>query len=364
MELLVEEIMRLRKVLHNCPEVSMKEDMTREILKRYLREHTDLKVVDCGSWFYAVYEAEGVQENKKAKAIAFRADMDAVSGKDGKPGHYCGHDGHGAVLAGLGKLLSGKRLKRDVYLIFQPAEETGEGAMLCKSLLKEKGIAEIYGFHNIPGYKTGNVLLKKGTFACASTGMEIKVCGTPSHAAYPEYGKNPAFVLAKLVSELPELLKRPHKGILLATVIGMEAGSDSYGVSASEGILRLTVRGEYEEEFNWLTDRISSDAYAYAQKEGMECHIREIQRFPATENDTDSVRKVELAAEKEGLTTVYLEDPMRWSEDFGYYLRDTAGAFFGVGDGEEYPQLHTELFEFPDGIIPAVLKLYMELCEM
>ena len=39
---------------------------------------------------------------------------------------------------------------------------------------------------------------------------------------------------------------------------------------------------------------------------------------------------------------------MRWSEDFGYYLQDTKGAFFGIGDGEEHAQLHTEHFEFPD----------------
>jgi metal-dependent amidase/aminoacylase/carboxypeptidase family protein len=49
---------------------------------------------------------------------------------------------------------------------------------------------------------------------------------------------------------------------------------------------------------------------------------------------------------------------MRWSEDFGYYLREIRGAFFGIGDGTDYPQLHTEDFQFPDAIIPAVLKVY------
>ncbi len=42
------------------------------------------------------------------------------------------------------------RADMDAYLIFQAAEETGEGAKLCRALLREKQITEIYGFHNIP----------------------------------------------------------------------------------------------------------------------------------------------------------------------------------------------------------------------
>lgn len=362
MDTLTDEIKELRKTLHECPELSMKVYMTKEVLQKYLRDNTDLKMVDCGAWFYAEYKTECGKREKNAGAIAFRADMDAVAGKNGKPGHYCGHDGHSAILAGFGKILSECKPERDVYLIFQPAEETGEGAVLCNSLLGEKKIEEIYGFHNIPGYGKGKVLLRQGTFACASTGLEIKVCGTPSHAAYPEYGRNPAFVLSRLVMELPEILRRPHHGMLLATVIGMDVGSDSYGVAASEGILRLTVRGEYENEFKKLLEQISSNARIYAEAEHMKCYVREIERFPATENDAGCVKKVKQAAEKKRLDIIELDELMRWSEDFGYYLRDRKGAFFGIGDGETHPQLHTEAFEFPDEIIPVVLKLYRELC--
>lgn len=360
MEAYIDEITQLRKVLHENPELSMKEYKTKEILKQYLQVNTELKIVDRESWFYAEYKA-GAGERSGIGAIAFRADMDAVEGRDKTAGHYCGHDGHSAILAGFGKVISERKPDRDVYLIFQPAEETGKGAALCRELLEEKNITEIYGFHNIPGYERGKVLLRKGTFACASVGLEIKVCGTPSHAAYPEYGKNPAFVLASLVMELPQFLKS-RRGMLLATVIGVEIGSDSYGVSASQGVLRLTVRGEYEEEFERLVDGISTAARTYSEEEGMQCAIRQIERFPATENTPDCVKKAEQAAKKAGLSACYLEEPMRWSEDFGYYLQERKGAFLGIGDGERYPQLHTEEFEFPDEIAPFVLKLYCELC--
>jgi amidohydrolase len=321
----------------------------------YLREITGLEIVDRGVWFYAVYRAEG------GEPIAFRADMDAVSGKEGNAGHYCGHDGHSAVLAGFGKILEQVKPDRDVYLIFQPAEETGQGAVLCAPLLKECGIKEIYGFHNIPGYERGSILVRKGTFACASTGLEIRVMGKPSHAAYPEDGKNPAFLLSRIVTELPEMLSQPHRGILLATVIGMEIGGDAYGVSASEGVLRLTVRGEYEEEFRRLLAGICDKVQSDTNQAGMKCTIREIERFPATENHIECTKKIVSAAGKTGRRVLELEEPMRWSEDFGYYLREIPGAFFGVGDGEEYPQLHTESFEFPDEIIPIIWNVYQEL---
>ena len=52
---------------------------------------------------------------------------------------------------------------------------------------------------------------------------------------------------------------------------------------------------------------------------------------------------------------------MRWSEDFGWYLMKTRGAFFGVGDGENYAQLHTKEYEFPDEIMKNSVRLFASL---
>ena len=93
----------LRKKLHENPEPSMQEEKTQHILQEFIKRHTTFEVVDKGVWFYAVKKAE--KESGKAP-IAFRADMDAVCGKDGKPGHYCGHDGHSSILCGVALYLS------------------------------------------------------------------------------------------------------------------------------------------------------------------------------------------------------------------------------------------------------------------
>ena len=345
---IIEQIMELRKQLHRIPEHSMQEVKTKQLLMDFLKSHTALEIVDCGAWFYAVKRAYDrvTTENDKTfhvsevaaeipeqipeqmeeykQPIAFRADMDAVCGKDGKPGHFCGHDGHSSVLCGLGLYLDSRKdpLAQDVYLIFQPAEEIGKGAELCRSLIKEKHIGEIYGFHNIPGKPLGTVLVKDGTFACASTGLEIHMTGTPSHAAYPEAGRNPGYALAGLLLQIEELTKQFNetKGFVRMTLIGMKLGSENYGVAASDGYLRLTVRSEGEQVFREYLAEIRKLAEVMAQKEALELSIKEIERFPSTDNHAEQVQKIRACAASHQIPYIELPEPMHWSEDFGWYL--------------------------------------------
>ncbi len=364
-----EKIKALRSRLHKIPERSLEEVKTKQTLMAFLKENTSFQLVDKGGWFYAFHQADETKCEEKAVGngvpIAFRADMDAVCGKDGKPCHYCGHDGHSSVLAGLALYLEAHKTAwdREVYLIFQPAEEIGKGASVCSELLTEKEIKEMYGFHNIPGYPKKQILTRNGTFACASTGLEIRMTGTPSHAAYPEAGKNPGLVLSQLLIQTDALTKQINqtKGFVLMTLIGMEIGSDSYGVSASDGVLRLTVRAAKQSIFNEYLSEINGLAKKLATEYGLTLQIKEIERFPATENNEYATAKVRDCAEKLGFPTFELPEPMRWSEDFGYYLQKTTGAFFGIGDGEKHAQLHTEGYEFPDDIIETAILLFAAL---
>lgn len=371
--IILDKITQLRHELHKIPEASMKEHRTKQTIMDFLAANTTLEVADRGAWFYAVKKAD-VQGKKGS--IAFRADMDAVCGKDGLPGHYCGHDGHSSILVGLAMAIERGTTDRDVYLIFQPGEETGEGAKICSQLIDEKNIEEIYGLHNIPGHAIGNILLnnfniangsnadeEKFTFACASTGLEISMHGTPSHAAYPEAGKNPGPALAKLLLDVQELTAQvnEHEGFVLMTLIGLDVGSASYGVAASEGVLRLTVRGEREAVFDSYVGKINELAKKAADDAGVTVEIRQIERFPATENYAENVEKLRACAVKLGLTVEELSEPMRWSEDFGWYLMKTKGAFFGVGDGEDYAQLHTQDYEFPDAIMENAVRMFAGL---
>lgn len=354
------DIKKLRKELHNCPEASMKEKETKKLLMNFIEENTKtMQVINLRQWFYVFKEGKIGVEDKKS--IAFRADYDAVLCEDGKARHLCGHDGHSAVLAGFALWLDTAETKNDVYLIFQPGEETGEGAKICASLIRDKKIDEIYGFHNIPGYELNSVVLRDETFACASTGMEIKLTGKVSHAAYPENGNNPALVISKIVEYMDELIRQEHKGIVLGTVIGIELGSSSYGVSAGKGNLKLTLRSEYPDEYKAFVGSIENQAMVLSKEAGLECEITFIEEFPSTVNSLDCVNKIRGVASELNLETVTPLEPLRWSEDFGYYLMDTKGAIFGIGVGEKHAALHTSDYEFEDEIISTVIEIYKKL---
>lgn len=376
----VEFAKKIRHTLHEIPEPSMHELQTKQALMDIMKNETNLTVVDCGNWFYAVWnggtsdlcanQAQYTEDATKDTArkdaiegaIALRADYDAVTGADGVSRHICGHDGHASILAAFGKWIADHKPARSIILLFQPGEESGEGALVCRELFQREKVKEIYGFHNIPGFPEGKILLKKGTFACASTGLCIHFQGAPSHAAYPEYGKNPAAAVAELILKIENYINQiTHRGILLSTVIGIDLGSESYGVSASEGTLRLTVRAEYQEEFDSLLSFIVHKMEEVGRKYELRTEYTEVERFPSTENHSECVGKLrQILSEKAdaGLSYEMMEEPRRWSEDFGWYLKEIPGALVGIGAGKEWPQLHTENYEFNDSIIYTALKFY------
>jgi len=351
------EAAKLRDKLHTVPECSMNEKKTKALLTDYLKNETELSVTDCGKWFYAAWEPEDA-----AGSLALRADFDAIKCSDGKCRHLCGHDGHAAVLAVFGKMLGEIKPEKNIYLIFQPGEETGEGALICRKIFEKKNIDEIYGVHNIPGYPAGCVIMREGTFACASAGLEIKLSGVQSHAAYPEEGRNPSSAIAEIITSVTDYLEKGSRGILQSTVIGIDCGSSSYGVSAGEGTLRFTVRGEHRDEFNDLMSFIRKSVKDASASYLLGYEINEHEAFPSTENSAGCNEKIRKAAEKCKLETAVPSEPFRWSEDFGCYLECISGAMFGIGAGESCPPLHTEEYEYPDKIIPYTLKLFEQIC--
>ncbi len=344
----------LRSMLHQCPEKSGKEGQTVELLKDFIRNHTSLTIIEREGWFYAVHEEEGAKE-----CIGFRADMDAVTGEDGMLFHGCGHDGHSAVLAGLCLLTEGKSLGKNVYFIFQPAEETGKGGEMCSRLLAEKGIDRIYAFHNLPGFPLGRVVLKKGTFACASKGLILRFKGRQSHAAYPEQGVNPAWLIGELICRIPEFTRHQEmKGMVLATIVEVRVGEENFGISPGDGKLALTLRAEWLSDLERLQECILSFAEEKAVGQGMELQYDFQDEFPDTVNDPGIVEECRNMLEEKGICCVEAEVPFRWSEDFGWYLKRAGGMFFGVGAGEDCPGLHTAGYEFPDQVMETAIAAF------
>ena len=361
-----EKIVVLRHRLHQNPELSLQEKETIAILKAFLKENTSLKIVDKDGWFYAV--KQGTDEKAP---IAFRADMDALPIEEGldlpyasqNPGvsHKCGHDGHCAALCGLGLELDQIAADRTVYLLFQPAEEIGEGAKRCAALLSEKQISETYAFHNYSGYPEGAIVYRRGLTQPASEGLTLRFVGKQSHASAPEEGRNPASSIAETALYAQSLTQECHKGMVLCTIVGMTVGSGDFGISPGEGTLQMTLRAEREAEMKEMETSILEYASWQAAVDGLTLHSEIRDDFPETRNHDQALEKVLRCGEKLGFSVREMEELWRASEDFGQYLKVCPGAMIYIGNGETYPALHTREYDFNDKILPTAVDLFLAL---
>ena len=355
-------IINLRHELHKFPELSGQEKTTKRRLMDFIESNTSLAVVDCGKYFYASRYIEGT------KAIAFRADMDALPINENlevdystqNPGisHKCGHDGHCASLCGFALELENLPRKRSVYLIFQHAEETGMGGRECVNLLHERNIHEIYALHNWSGYPEKSIIVREGLCQCCSAGLTIKFSGRKSHASEPEKGLNPAFIIADLIQYINNANESQK---ILCTIININLGEKNFGISPGEGEISLTLRACKESDMREFRNQVVNMAETLAKKFGFGVNCEGFDYFPETTSESFCVDRVKRAAKSLNLEIINLPDPFRASEDFGWYTKQVPGAIFYVGNGKNYPDIHTANYDFNDKILETAADMFTQI---
>ena len=346
----------------------MQERETAERIKTFLQDNTHFRIVDRGDWFYAFKEGR-----KPGQKIAFRADMDALPiaeddalsyhSRNAGVSHKCGHDGHCAALCGLALELDAKETDSDIYLIFQPGEETGSGALFCRELIREEGITRIFAFHNLGGYQEGSIVYRCGLTQPASEGLRICFEGKASHASAPEEGMNPSGVIARVILRAEELAQDQSDGMLLCTITGVRLGTGDFGISPGDGEISMTLRAEKEDRMKNLERQIVSYAEEEAKRFGLRTSHSIHDYFPETRNDEQCLEAAIRAASQLGMNVISMEDIWRASEDFGWYLKECPGAIIYIGSGEDYPPLHTVAYDFNDRILENAVDLFTALAE-
>ena len=107
------------------------------------------------------------------------------------------HDGHTATLLAAAKYLNDtKNFNGKVRLIFQPAEEGGRGShsMMDDGLLDQFDCDYIFGLHNWPYLKKGEIATRTGPLLAGVDEFEIYIKGKGGHAAMPHVTKDPIIV--------------------------------------------------------------------------------------------------------------------------------------------------------------------------
>ena len=371
----IEELTAIRKKIHTNPEIAGKEKKTAALIKSELEKTGPDEIVDeiGGHGLVAIYRGENPDEGEN---LMIRAELDGLKineensfdyrSQTKNRMHACGHDGHMAIVLGVAKYLQDHRPRNgSVMLLFQPAEETGEGAgwMMDDPKFKELKIGRGFALHNLPGYEENHLFIKDETMACGSTGIEITFKGKSSHAAHPEEGINPAQAIAELLQSLEALSQEIQKGdeYRILTVTYIQMGEPAFGISPGQAEVGVTLRAETDE----LLEGLEQDVHqkideVYDRFEG-EVSYQNREPFATTVNDKDGVDELVKAAKQADVPVDFLDEPMYWSEDFGEFRRKCPITLFGLGAGKDSFPLHSEKYDFNDSLIPGGISVFVNL---
>lgn len=370
---IINDAVTLRRHLHQHPELSCEERQTSEYLKNRLREECqpdELLVLEHFG-LVAVYHGSAPGKN-----VLIRGDFDALpiqeinefdhkSKVDGVS-HKCGHDGHAAILYALARMLSAQRPEKGTaILLFQPAEENGEGAKGVINDPKFQALKPDYAvaLHNLPGYATHTVVWREGTFTAAANSIIIKLKGKTSHAAEPELGLNPALAMAEITQQIIALNEPDlgHAYFRIATPVYTTMGDKAYGISAGYGELHFTLRAWHNDVIREFEGQCEAIARRVAEEHGLGIEVSWTEGFFANYNDSKVIRAVTEAAGDLGLDTLQRPTPFKWGEDFGIFTEKFPGAMFGIGAGETWPALHNPDYDFPDELIQTGMTIFYKV---
>ncbi|MCZ6715514.1 MAG: peptidase dimerization domain-containing protein, partial [Gammaproteobacteria bacterium] len=213
----------------------------------------------------------------------------------------------------------------------------------------------------LPGFPLGEIIVRNGTFSCASRGMSIRLTGKTAHAAQPETGVSPAKAMCQLITELSELPSAIDFGgeLAFATVVGSRLGEQAFGTAPGEADIWVTLRSETDATMARIVSHAEDRTRQLAADHGLKSAITYQDIFAATINSERAVEVIRLAAGDGPLSVA--EQPFRWSEDFGCFASVSQCAMFGLGAGNALAELHNPDYDFPDELIPFGSDIFLRI---
>ncbi|QIE25894.1 Hippurate hydrolase (plasmid) [Caballeronia sp. SBC1] len=371
----IDELVALRRDIHANPETAFDETRTSELVAAKLRAwdietHTGVGKTGVVGIIRGTRTTSGM-----GRAIALRADMDALPmEEEGRPLHRslrqgvfhgCGHDGHTAMLLGTARHFSRHRdFAGTIVLIFQPAEETGGGAlaMLADGLETRFPFDEIYAIHNAPHFAPGTFGVRDGAMLASCDELRIDVNGVGGHGSSPERTKDPIAASAQLVCALQTVVSRAidPASVAVLSIGSIHAGSTS-NVIPSHAQMTGTMRTFDESVRERMKARIESICAGVALATECEIAVTFYGSSPATINHREQAAAAATAAEEVFGAANVLRDfpPLNGSEDFSEFLLRRPGAYVLLGQGGVY--CHHPEFDFNDEVLPLGVRFFVTL---
>lgn len=354
-QLTKEELIGIRRHLHEYPELAMHETTTHDYLLKTIQsfnqQYIEIKEIAELPTAVLVY----VNGSNPKRTIGYRTDIDAlpVSEQTGlpfsskNPGvmHACGHDIHMTVALGVLNWFTEHQPADNLIFFFQPAEESENGGKVAYELGVFQGKwrpDEFYGLHDNPDLPAGAIGCRMGTLFAGTTEVNVDLIGKSGHAAYPQNANDMVVAAAEFIGQVQTIVSRsvnPIEGGVI-TFGKLDAGTIR-NVIAGQARIEGTIRGLTQKMIEHIVDRLKMVANGVAISYGAEVNIHFNQGgyLPVENNDELTRRFIEFA--KQDPETDFVEtEPAMTGEDFGYLLSKIPGTMFWLGVDDD-SQLHS-----------------------
>ena len=343
------ELVATRRDLHAHPELAFQERRTSGLVAERLRALGYTVKTGVGRTGVVGVLRGGATVARPERKLLLRADMDAlpiqetgeVVYRSTVPGvmHACGHDGHVAIALGVAKLLADARAewRGTVKLVFQPAEETGNGAqaMINDGALDSPAVDAAFGLHLISHLPVGTVAATAGPIMGSVDNFTVRLRGKGGHAAMPHTAVDPVLAAAHVVTALQSLVSRTADPFdqLVVSVTRITSGTTS-NVIPEEAELEGTVRTMGGPQYAEMPDRLGALVKGVAGALGCTATVAYARTTPPVVNDEAMTALVaRVAGEIVGADHVLTRERMLGGEDFALYLQRLPGCFAWVGCG-------------------------------
>lgn len=377
--LLKDEIVRLRRDIHQHPELSFQEVRTAQLVADTLAEigYTDIQT-QVGRTGVVAQIGPG-----HGPTIGIRADMDAlpiteavdVPFRSTNPGvmHACGHDSHTAMLLGAAHLLhdsfvsQGSQWQGNVRLIFQPSEEafdkdgvSGATAMISDDALS--GVDKVIALHIASTEESGKLYFSDEFSMAAVDSFKAWIRGDGGHGAYPHQGSDPLFMLSTI---LPHIYGIPSRRIdpLEQCVIslGQISGGAAPNVIPREVYIQGTIRSFKQEVREQLWAELEQ-AFKHVEFMGGSYEFELTKGYPSLYNDTGVNNWMRAVGEDLVGSGAIVNQPFGMgAEDFAYMAQAAPGAMFNLGakvpGGGNH---HTDSFDIDEEVFPIGTAMLAE----
>jgi len=369
-----EKVIKIRRELHQYPELAFKEKKTASIIIRELKK---MGIQVYGNYADSTTVIGVIEGAKPGPTRALRAAMDGFSVSEEtdllfsskKEGcmHATGHDGLVAISLGVVKIISQIKddLQGKIIFIFQPAEEGGGGAkfLVDKGLIKDFNIDMFFGYHISPDLPAGVIGLKDGVLTSNSDRVYLEIIGKGAHAAKPDIAIDPAVITSHLILAYQEIISREISPFDFATLsFGEVKIGSTYNAIPEKAILRGSIRTYSSEVQDYIEKRMKEIFKGIISTFRASGKIDYHRFYPSVINDKRLVSKTlklsENTLEKQNI--FILDKPSRIAEDVAFYCREKPSCFTFIGNGGDY-DVHSSHFVIDESIFLNSIKLYSNL---